>query len=167
MIYTKLYYILIIAVLYTSCGLYSFSGASIAEEVNTVCINYIQNEAKLIEPNLANKFTEALITKCQTETNLATVSNTADINFSGRIVQYEVEPIAIQKNETAAQNRLTISVEISYINQINESENFKQTFVDYADFDSNQNFSNIEETLNNIIIANLIDQVFNKAFMNW
>ena len=68
---------------------------------------------------------------------------------------------------TAAQNRLTISVEISYINQINESANFKQTFVDYADFDSNQNFSNIEETLNNIIIANLIDQVFNKAFMNW
>ena len=52
--------------MYTSCGLYSFSGASIAEEVNTVCINYIQNEAKLIEPNLENKFTEALITKCQT-----------------------------------------------------------------------------------------------------
>ena len=80
--------------MYTSCGLYSFSGASIAEEVNTVCINYIQNEAKLIEPNLANKFTEALITKCQTETNLATVSNTADINFSGRIIQYEVEPVS-------------------------------------------------------------------------
>ena len=153
--------------MYTSCGVYSFSGASIAEAVNTVCVNYIQNEAKLIEPNLANKFTEALITKCQTETNLTSVSNNADINFSGRIVKYEVEPIAIQKNETAAQNRLTISVKVTFTNTLDENQNYSQSFSHYADFDSSQDLSSMETELIEQIVEGLSENIFNKAVANW
>ena len=78
-----------------------------------------------------------------------------------------MQPIAIQNNETAAQNRLTISVEINYINAINNSDNFKQNFIHYSDFNSDENFLEMEETLNNIIIENLVEDIFNKAFMNW
>ena len=75
--------------------------------------------------------------------------------------------MSIQNNETAAQNRLTIEVEITYSNQIDNSQNFNQIFNQYTDFESSQNFSAIEEELNNTIIENLIDDIFNKSLVNW
>ena len=154
-------------VLLNGCSIYSFSGASISEETKTVSINYIRNQANLIEPNLSNKLTEALIQKCQTETDLTIVDTAADINFSGKITQYEVQPISIQNNETAAQNRLTIGVEINYINNTNKTDNFNQLFTQYADFNSNTNFSEVEEMLNNLIIEEIVEDIFNRSFMNW
>ena len=150
-----------------NCGIYSFSGTSISDGAETVCVHYIKNTASLIEPNLSNKLTENLKTKCLNETSLAWKNSDADINFSGTIKSYQLEPISIQNNETAAQNRLTISVEINYINTINNSNNFNQIFIHYSDFNSDENFLEIEETLNNLIIENLIEDIFNKAFMNW
>ena len=151
----------------TSCGIYSFSGASIPENAETICVTYITNRASLIEPNLSNLITEKLIDKCQTETNLNLIESNADIMFSGEIIDYKIQPISIQNNETAAQNRLTISVEIIYFNKMDETENFKQKFIDFADFDSGANFSDIEIELNEIIIKNLVEDIFNQAFSKW
>jgi len=168
MTYLNLSYISLCIALLNGCSIYSFSGASISEETETVSINYIRNEADLIEPNLSNRLTEALIQKCQTETDLIIVdSGSADINFSGKITEYEVQPIAIQNNETAAQNRLTIAVEINYINNTNKTDNFTQLFTQYADFNSNTNLSEVEEILNNLIIEEIIEDIFNRSFMNW
>ena len=167
MTYLNSYYIYLCLILLNGCSIYSFSGASISEHTETVSIKYIRNEADLIEPQLSNRLTEALIQKCQTETNLTILETGADINFSGKIVQYEVQPIAIQNNETAAQNRLTIGVEINYINNTNNTDSFNQLFTQYADFNSNTNFSEVEETLNNLIVEEIVEDIFNKAFMNW
>lgn len=167
MTYLNLTYICLCLILLNGCSIYSFSGASISEETTTVSINYIRNQANLIEPNLSNKLTEALIQKCQTETDLTIVDTAADINFSGKITQYEVQPISIQNNETAAQNRLTIGVEINYINNTNKADNFNQLFTQYADFNSNTNFSEVEEMLNNLIIEEIVEDIFNRSFMNW
>ena len=62
----------------------------------------------------------------------------------GKIKKYEIQPISIQNDETAAQNRLTISIEINYINNLDNSKNFQTTFSDYIDFNSDLIFSNIE-----------------------
>ncbi len=167
MTYLNLSYIYLCITLLSGCGIYSFSGASIPAETETCSINYIQNEADLIEPNLSNRLTEALIQKCQTETDLTIVDAGSDINFSGKIIKYEVQPIAIQNNETAAQNRLTIGVEINFISNINKTDNFTEIFTQYADFNSNINFSEVEEMLNNLIIEEIVDDIFNKSFMNW
>lgn len=167
MTYLNSCYVYLFIILLNGCSVYSFSGASISEQTQTVSINYILNEADLIIPNLSNKLTEALIQKCQTETDLTIVEGVADVNFSGKITNYDIQPIAIQNNETAAQNRLTISVDINYINNNNNSDNFNQIFTQYSDFNSNTNFSEVEEMLNNLIVEQIIDDVFNKSFMNW
>ena len=127
------------------CGIYSFSGASIHENAKTIKIDNILNIADLIQPTLSNNLTEALITKCQRETNLATTNEQEDIMFSGKITHYEILPISIQNNETAAQNRLTVNVNIDYYNRLDNSRNFKKTFTAYADFESDQNFSELED----------------------
>ena len=155
-------------ILLSGCGLYSFSGASIPDDAKGIYISKFTNETTLAPPNLANNLMESFISKCQNETNLTISTNQInDLNFYGKITKYQITPISIQNNETAAQNRLTIQVDINYINTINESENFKKTFTDYADFNSDQNLTDIEDTLNEIIIINLIDDIFNNAFMKW
>tara|TARA_B100000700_G_C14874356_1_gene774921 strand:+ start:596 stop:1060 length:465 start_codon:yes stop_codon:yes gene_type:complete len=149
------------------CGVYSFSGTSIPEGAKTFCVHYIKNAATLVQPNLSNNLTEELKTKCLNETDLIWEDNNADISFSGTIKSYTIKPMSIQNNETAAQNRLTVMVEITCNNRIDESQSFKRSFTQYADFDSNKNLSELEDELNNIIIENLIDDIFNTALVNW
>ena len=75
--------------------------------------------------------------------------------------------MAIQANEVAAQNRLTISVKVNYTNTIDESQNFSQTFSHYADFDSTQDLSSVEIELIEEIVEVLSENIFNKALANW
>ena len=158
---------IIILIQLNGCGIYSFLGASIANDINTISIQYIKNNAPIVQPNLSNNITESLKTKCLNETNLSWREKDADINFYGTIISYKVEPISIQNNETAAQNRLTIKVEIIFVNNKDDSQNFNKTFTHYTDFNSNENFLDKEDELNELIISNLIDDIFNAALTNW
>ena len=159
---------LVLFVIYLSgCGIYSFSGASISDNTQTIYIKQINNQATLISPYLSDNLTEALKTKCLNETSLNWKEQEADIEFSGFITNYIIEPVSIQNNETAAKNRLTINVNINYINRVDESQNFNRTFSQYADFDSSTSFSEAEEELNHTIIDDLIDDIFNAALVNW
>ena len=75
--------------------------------------------------------------------------------------------MAIQGNEVAAMNRLTITVHVKFTNKFDETKNFEQSFSRYADYNSSQNFTAIESTLVNEINEALTDDIFNKSFVNW
>ena len=75
--------------------------------------------------------------------------------------------MSINSNENASQNRLTITVKIIYTDNTIESQSFEKNYTNYADFNSNLDFLEIEESLNNLIIEDLIESVFNDAFSNW
>ena len=159
--------LLVLSISFNSCGIYSLSGASISDDVKSVSFKTFENRATLSPPVLSNKMTEALKDKFSSETNLIPVSDNGDIKFDGHISNYSINPIAIQANETASQNRLSISVKVNFINNLDEESNYKKTFSRYADYDSSIDFTNIEESLNDEIITELIEDIFNEAFTNW
>ena len=165
----RLPYICLIALIFgiSSCGIYSFSGASISNEVKSISINPFENVATLAPPVLSNTLTEALKDKFSSETNLIPLNNDSDLIFSGRITNYSINPIAIQADETASKNRLSITVKVKFVNIIDEESNYDKTFSRYADYESSQDFTSIEESLNEEIISQLIDDIFNEAFTNW
>ncbi|MGB2363622.1 MAG: LptE family protein [Flavobacteriales bacterium] len=165
----RLPYICLIALLFgvSSCGIYSFSGASISNEVKSVSINPFENVASLAPPVLSNTLTEALKDKFSSETNLIPLNSDGDLIFSGRITNYSINPIAIQADETASKNRLSITVKVKFVNIIDEESNYDKTFSRYADYESSQDFTSIEESLNEEIVSQLIDDIFNEAFTNW
>lgn len=146
---------------------YSFTGASISPEVKTVSVDYFQNLASLVYPQLSSKFTEALKERFITQTSLNAVKEYGDLQFSGQITGYGVTPIAIQSNETAAQNRLTISIRVKFENVKDKTFNFDKTFTQYENFDSNLDFSSIEAEKVDLIITKLIDEIFNNSVANW
>tara|TARA_B110000459_G_C16312993_1_gene360065 strand:+ start:158 stop:652 length:495 start_codon:yes stop_codon:yes gene_type:complete len=163
----KLILTIILSISFTSCGVYSFTGASIPSEAKTISVNYFKNKAATVQPNLSQVFTERLKDIFLEQTNLSISENEGDLSFSGNISKYQIKPMAIKANETAGKNRLTISIKVTYNNSLDTEQNFENTFSRYRDYDSTQNISDIENTLIEEITNELVEDIFNKAFVNW
>ncbi|MBI9038244.1 MAG: LptE family protein [Bacteroidales bacterium] len=162
--YLKIYLLL---VLFSGCGVYSFTGASISPEVKSISIQYFPNNAPLIEATLSQSFTDALRDKFVSQTNLTLVNSGGDLSIEGEITDYNTKPLAIQANEVAALNSLTITVNVTFVNNFDETKNFETKFTQYLDYPSNKNLSDVKETLINQITEMIVEDIFNKAVVNW
>jgi hypothetical protein len=163
----KLILTILLSISLISCGIYSFTGASIPTEAKTISVDYFSNKAATVQPSLSQVFTERLKYMFLEQTNLSLSENESDLSFSGYISKYQIKPMAIKANETAGQNRLTIAIKVTYNNSLDSENNFEHTFSRYRDYDSEQNISDIENTLIEEITNELAEDVFNKAFVNW
>lgn len=149
------------------CGVYSFTGASIPAEAKTVSVQYFPNTAQLVNPLLSPMFTEALRNKMMNQTSLDMVDSNGDLMFEGEIVDYKTTPVAITATQTAALNRLTITVNVRFVNTIDETKNFETRFSRYEDYPSEQDLNTVQETVAPTIIDALVEDIFNKALVNW
>ena len=143
----KLIFTILLSISLSSCGIYSFTGASIPTEAKTISVNYFKNKAATVQPALSQVFTEKLKDMFLEQTNLSISENEGDLIFSGFISKYQIKPMAIKANETADKNRLIIAVRVTYNNSLDSENNFEHTFSRYRDYVSTQNISDIENTL--------------------
>jgi len=143
------------------------SGASISPDIKTFNVKYFQKTSALGPSLLSQTFTEKLKDKFLSQTNLKLTDKDPDLIFEGAITNYVVTPLAIQANETAAKNRLTITISVKFTNIKDEKQNFETSFSRFADYSSSQSLSAVETGLMNDINEQLVDDIFNKAFINW
>ena len=146
---------------------YSFTGASISPEVKTFTVKFFTKTASLGPASLSQRFTEKLKDKFISQTSLANVDRNGDLTFEGTITNYTISPIAIQSNEIAAQNRLSITVSVTFTNIKDEKQNFETSFTRYQDYESSRNLATLENELIEGIYDQLVDDIFNKAVINW
>lgn len=159
---------IIIIILLGSCvGTYSFTGASISPDTKTFSVDQIQNRASIVQPMLASDLTLALINKINSGSNLQSVNTDADVSFKGTIIAYSVSPVSIQGDDKAAKNRLTISIKINCVNRKDSKMSFSQNFTRFRDYDSSLSLNDVEEALIKQINEELVEDIFNKAFVNW
>ena len=151
-----------------SCvGGYSFTGASINAETKTFHVENFINRASIVQPIMSTELTYALINKIRSGTSLNETEDEADAVFTGTITSYRVSPTAISSNDQAAKNRLTITVKVKYTNRTDSKSNFEESFTRYKDYDASLSLSAVEEALIKEINEELVDDIFNKAFVNW
>jgi hypothetical protein len=146
---------------------YSFSGASISPDVKTISIQYFQNRASLVQPGLSQNLTDALIDKCKAETNLKFINDIGDVNFEGEITDYNTRPLTVGADARAATNRFSITVRVKFTNAVQSDFSYEQSFSRYADYDSSLDLSQVEADLSEKIIEMIVEDVFNRAFVNW
>ena len=163
----KLKYLFVSIALLYSCGVYTFTGADIHADIETISIAFFQNQAPLMQPILSQNFTNALQDRFIQQTDLTSVNTNGDLHFEGYISDYNVKPISISSSDIANQNRLSIKVFLRFSNLVEKDKSFEQSFSRYADFDSSLNLSSLEEELIDQIITELIEDIFNKAVVNW
>ena len=154
--------------LIVSCvGGYSFTGASIPPDAKTISIQNFPNYASLVNPQLSQVLTDGLRNAFSSQTSLNLVDYDGDLDIKGEITNYTMQPTAITGNDQAAMNRLTITIKVVFVNTKDPNANFEQSFSRYKEFSAQMNFSAVESSLVEEIVNELIDDVFNKAVVNW
>lgn len=148
------------------CGIYKFKDVSIPADVKTVKVNYIENKARYINPQLSPKLTDKLRQKIVAQTRLTQSRNdNADWEVTGYITDYSFSTSAIS-NQQASNNRLTVSVHI-ILNDRKLDKTIEHDVSRSFEFKGNQSFQQVENALGDEIIRTLTDEIFNKLFSTW
>jgi hypothetical protein len=162
--------VLIAAICFTGC--YSFRDVSIPPEVKTFRVNYIENRARYINPQLSPQLTDRLRQKITGQTRLTGVSTEdAHYDITGHITSYNVSTSGISTGSTgqqqAAISRLTVTVHLNLKNTLDPTKSFEADVSRNFDFNANLTLPQAEATLTNDIIKNMVDEIFNRIFSNW
>ena len=158
---------LLLTLSFQSCGLYSFTGADTGE-AETFQVNFFQNNADLVEPGIDRTFTNALQDLIQNQTNLSLVNENGNLVFDGEIIQYYIAPMSSTAQNTAAQNRLTITVQVLFFNTLEPEKDFDRRFSFYYDYPAQDQLigSNLETALD-VIFTRITQDIFNAALTDW
>jgi hypothetical protein len=153
----------------SSCTIsYSFSGSSIDyTKVSSISIKDFPNMAPLIYAPLSQKFTEALKDKYTRQTKLQVLRDGGDLDLEGEITNYTLTPQAVKEDAFASQTRLTITVRVRYTNRTNPEEDFEQTFSAYQEFSNENTIDMVQDQLCELIISEIVDQIYNGTVANW
>lgn len=162
----KITLILLLGLIFQSC--YTLSGSSIDPSWQTIKIPTFPNYASYQNPNLSQQFTDELQDIFNNRTNLSlTNDDDADLLIEGEITNYQQSSVAIQANEIAGQNRLTVSVRVRYQNNKDETKSFDRSFSGYEDFDANLTLQQAEDALLESILEQITTEIFNAIAMDW
>ena len=149
------------------CGAYSFTGADTGD-AKSFQVNYFQNNATLVEPGLDRDFTNALTDLIINQTNLNLVKSNGDLVYEGEITEYRISPTTATANNTAAQNRLTIGVQVRFFNKKKEDDDFDKKFTFFYDYaGSAQLTGSTKDTAFEEIFERLTQDIFNASLANW
>lgn len=159
--------LLFICLFLTNCKpTVSLSGASIPLEAQTASIAIFKNNSSLGPPDLPQQFTEKLRDLVGSQTRLAIVAKNGDMQFDGYISDYVISPVAANGDQ-ASQNRLIISVQVSFINKFEPAKSFERTFSGFADFAVSESITARGPALVQEIFRQISGDVFYAAFNNW
>ena len=159
--------ILLVAALAVSCGIYSFTGTSIQADVKTITIPYVEYKALRVNPSLSNDLTEALQDKFRKLTRQEQVDMDGDLELVCEVTGYDVKATAVTANEVAAQNRLTVTVKVSFTNKKYPEDDVDKSFSAYEDYDSANSLDAVESTLCETIVEKLVEDIFNATVAQW
>jgi hypothetical protein len=150
-----------------SCSVYSFTGGKTGD-AKTIQVDYFPNNAALVEPTASQKFTVTLQDLFQRQTNLNLTRSGGDLHFEGEITEYRIIPISATADQTAAQNRLNISVRVRFFNKLVPEDDFDKSFSFFSDYEANQPLTGtvLEDALEEIF-ERITQDIFNASVAKW
>lgn len=153
--------------LLNGCGAYNFTGTG-KIDAKTFQVNYFLNNADLVEPGIERTFTLALQDLIQGQTSLTLTNTNADLLYEGEIVEYRISPMTATAEQTAAQNRLYISVQVRFSNKNKPEEDFEKRFSFFYDYPANEQLvGSTLTTALDVIYERITQDVFNASLAKW
>ncbi len=153
------------------CGIYNFTGGDVGT-AETFQVNFFQNNAtqspgSVFHPGLDRDFTQSLQETLANQTSLSLVGAGADLVYEGEIVEYRVQPMSATAEQRAAQNRLTMAVNVRFYNQTKEDSDFEQRFSFFFDYPANSQLSSVQDEAHQVIFERLNQDIFNASLADW
>ena len=159
-----IFYILVLIGL-QSCVSYSFVDGSI--NADTFSVSMFEEQAANAPAGYGGQFTDYLKDFMIGRTKLKLKDLDPDIQINGKIISYNTAPAAIQSSETASLNRLTVTIQVTAINKVNDEESFEQNFSQFSDYDSASDLNTVEAELLEDINSKIAQAIVNKLSSNW
>jgi hypothetical protein len=151
-----------------SCSVsYKFNDVSVDSNLKTFKVTYFENKARYVNPQLTPKLTDKLRQKIINQTKLNNTNGDADIEISGYVSEYSVTTSGVGNGSTASSNRLNVGLVVNIKNNKDPNKTVEENINRNFDFPSNLTLSQAEARLNEDIIKNVVDEVFNKLFSKW
>jgi len=159
--------LLLVATTFSGCSVYNFTGTG-KIDAKTFQVNFFQNNADLVEPGIDRTFTLALQDLIMNQTNLNLVSNGGDLKYEGEITDYRITPMTATADQQAAQNRLSIRVQVRFSNKKKETDDFEKSFEFYYDFPGRDlpTGSVLNEAIR-VIFERITQDIFNESLAKW
>ena len=153
------------------CGAYNFTGGDVGT-AETFQVNYFQNYAtqspgSTFDPGLDRDFTLSLQDLILTQTNLDLVNSNGDLLYEGEIVEYRVSPMTATAEQRAAQNRLTMAVNVRFYNNTKEDANFEQRFSFFYDYPATSQLASVRDEAHREIFERINQEIFNRSLADW
>lgn len=165
----KIHFIVAIIILFTlnGCSVYNFTGAK-PIDAKTFQVNYFQNNAELVQPGIERTFTLKLQDLIQNQTNLNLISSGGDLLYEGEIVDFRITPMTATADLKAAQNRLTIAVNVRFSNKNKEADDFEKRFSFFYDYPATEQLigSRLTSALDEIF-ERITQDIFNESLAKW
>ena len=151
-----------------SCNVkYSLTGASISAETKTFQVNYFQNNSTLIEPGIDRDFTNKLIDLLINQTSLDLVKSNGDLLYEGEIVDYRIAPTTATANNTAAQNRLTVAVNVRFYDKNDTDAEFEKRFSFFYDYPADSMLDSVKNDAFDAIFERILQDIFSASLADW
>lgn len=162
----KYIFVLLILVTFNSCSVYNFTGAKI--DAKTFQVNYFQNTASLIEPGIERTFTQKLQNLIQDQTNLSLTNSGGELVYEGEITDYRISPMTATADQKAAQNRLSITVNVRFTNKKKEADDFEKKFTFFKDYAGTEQLvgAKLNDALDEIF-ERITQDIFNASLAKW
>ncbi|WP_108867429.1 LptE family protein [Aquimarina aquimarini] len=158
---------LVALILIQGCGAYSFTGTNISADTKTFQVNFFQNQSPRIFPGVDQVFTNKLQDLILNQTNLSLTTSSGDIVYEGEIVQDYVSPNTATSDITAAQNRLTIAVNMRFYDTKDPSQDLEQRFSFFFDYPASESESNVRDQAMDVIFERISQDMFNATLARW
>jgi len=161
--------VLIPLLIFSGCSIsYKFNGASIDyTRVKTISIQDFPIQATLVYAPLSPKFTEGLKDLFVRQTKLKLIKKDGQLQIDGEIVGYDLTPMAPQADGYAAETKLTVTVNVRFVNTTKPEENFEQKFTAFQNFSTTSMLEDVQDALLEEIIKEITESIFNKSVANW
>ena len=155
--------------LLNGCSL-SFTGAALDPAIRTFSVETFQNNSGQGPATLSQTLTDEFRTFVQRNSNLKLDPREGDVQYSGQITGYSVQPVNATAQggvEAAGANRLTITVQVRFVNSKDAKQSFEQSFSQFADFERNRNANQLDDAFIREIANRLYLEIFNRSLSNW
>lgn len=160
-------FLFLIVITFNSCSVYNFTGTG-KIDAKTFQVNYFQNTADLIEPGIERTFTLRLQDLIQNQTNLSLTNSGGDLLYEGEITDYRITPMTATADQRAAQNRLTIRVQVRFTNKKKEADDFDKNFTFFYDYPGDSLLTGAQlSTALDVIFERITQDIFNESLAKW
>lgn len=161
--------LLVLLLVLQACSVsYKFNGASINyQTTKSISIADFPNNAALVYPQLSNMLSETIRDQYVRQTRLQVLTKGGNLELEGEIVGYDLTPMAISADSYASETKLTLTVKVSFTNNVAPEESFERTYSAFQVFDATKLLTDVQEELCNTMVAEIAENIYNDTVARW